>query len=116
MKKSKKGGFIVTAELVMISTILVIGMIVGLVVVRDAVVAEMEDVAESIGDMNQSFQYKGIVADLNAGEPATAAAAWSDAEDDEAGDELTVGANTESLDYTVVVATPNEETDNTIIP
>jgi len=116
MKKNrKKGGFIVTAELIMIATILVIGMIVGLIVVRDAVVAEMEDVAESIGDLNQSFQYRGIVSLGSVGLPSTAASAWGDAEDAVAGDDV-LGNAAQSIDYAVVVATPNVEDDNTYTP
>ena len=83
--KSKKGGFIVTAELILIATVLVIGMLVGMVVVRDAVVAEMDDVAESIGDMNQSYIFNGITA-ANDSEPLTNGGQWQDEEDIAAGD------------------------------
>ena len=58
--KKKQGGFIVSAELVFIVTILVIGLIVGWVAVRDAVVAELGDVAEAIGAVDQSYIYVGI--------------------------------------------------------
>jgi len=61
MKKQKKeAGFIVSAELVLIATILVIGMIVGMVAIRDATVAEMGDVAEAIGAIDQSYSFEGI--------------------------------------------------------
>ena len=62
MKKQQKGqaGFIVSAELVLIATIMVIGLIVGMVAIRDAVTAEMHDVAESIGSMDQSYYFDGI--------------------------------------------------------
>ena len=52
-------GFIVSAELVLIGTILVIGLVVGLVEVQNAVIAELNDVADSIGSVNQSFFYSG---------------------------------------------------------
>lgn len=58
--KKKQGGFIVSAELVFIVTILVIGLIVGWVAVRDAVVAELGDVAEAIGAVDQSYEYVGV--------------------------------------------------------
>ena len=63
MKKQaqkKQGGFIVSAELVLIATILVIGLIVGMVAIRDAMTAEMGDVAEAIGSLDQSYSFDGI--------------------------------------------------------
>ena len=45
---SDEAGFIVSTELILIATILVIGMLVGLVSVRDQVVQELADVAEAI--------------------------------------------------------------------
>ena len=62
MKKfwSDEAGFIVSAELVLIATILVLGMIVGLVSVRDQVVQELGDIAIAIGVINQSYSFSGI--------------------------------------------------------
>ena len=55
-------GFIVSAELVLIATILVIGMITGLTSVRDAVITELADVGGAIGAINQSYTYGGASA------------------------------------------------------
>jgi len=55
-----EAGFIVSAELVLIATILVLGMIVGLVSVRDQVVQELGDVAIAFGLLNQSYSFSGI--------------------------------------------------------
>jgi len=55
-------GFIVSAELVLVATILVIGMIVGLSQVQHAVVQELADVACAIGSLNQSYGYTGFSA------------------------------------------------------
>jgi len=55
-----ESGFVVSTELVLIATILVIGMITGLVSVRDQVVQELEDVAVAIGNINQSYEYYGL--------------------------------------------------------
>jgi uncharacterized membrane protein len=52
-------GFVITTELLLIVTILVIGLIVGMVVVRDAVIQELGDVAAAIGALDQSYQYNG---------------------------------------------------------
>ncbi len=54
-----ESGAILSAELVLIMTILVIGMIVGLSELQDAVVNELNDVGEAIGSLNQSFFYHG---------------------------------------------------------
>jgi len=55
-----EAGFIVSAELVLIATILVLGLIVGLSQVQYAVVEELNDVAHAIGSLNQSFYYTGF--------------------------------------------------------
>jgi hypothetical protein len=55
-----EGGFIVSAELVLVATILVIGMIVGLTVLRNQVVQELVDVGQAIGSMSQSYALAGV--------------------------------------------------------
>ena len=52
-------GFILSAELVLISTILVLGMIVGLTSLQSSVVGELTDVSGAIRSLNQSYFYKG---------------------------------------------------------
>lgn len=54
-----EAGFIVSAELVLVATILVIGMIVGLVSLRNQVVQELVDVGQAVGSMTQSYAYAG---------------------------------------------------------
>ena len=53
-------GAIVSAEIMLVATILVIGMIVGLKSVRDSVVSELADVAQAIANINQSYCYSGV--------------------------------------------------------
>lgn len=55
-------GFVITAELILISTLLVLGLIVGMSSVQSAVVGELEDVGSAIGSLNQSYQYQGFAA------------------------------------------------------
>jgi hypothetical protein len=55
-------GFIVSSELIMLATILVIGLLVGLSSLRDAVVSELSDVGGSMQDLNQSYSLDGVVA------------------------------------------------------
>jgi hypothetical protein len=55
-----EAGFIISAELVLVATIVVIGMIVGLVVVRNQVVQELVDVGQAIGQLSQSYAFGGV--------------------------------------------------------
>lgn len=54
-----EAGFIVSAELVLVSTIVVIGMVVGLSEVSININNELEDVGSAFGSVNQSFCYAG---------------------------------------------------------
>jgi hypothetical protein len=54
---NEETGAVVSAELLLVGTILVIGTVVGLKSVRDSVVTELADVAQAIGNVNQSFSY-----------------------------------------------------------
>lgn len=58
-----EAGFIVSAELVLVATILVIGLIVGLSEVQHAVNSELNDVADAIGSLNQSYSFSGFTKD-----------------------------------------------------
>lgn len=53
-------GFVVSTELVLVATILVIGSIVGQATLRDAVIAELADTAEAINDINQSYSFTSV--------------------------------------------------------
>ena len=53
-------GFVVSIELVLVSTVAIIGLITGFTAIRDAVVSEVSDVGGSIQDLNQSYTFNGI--------------------------------------------------------
>ncbi len=53
-------GVILSAELVLIGTILIVGMVVGLVELQSAVVAELSDLGDALGNLDQSYQVPGI--------------------------------------------------------
>ena len=55
-----EAGFIVSSELVLIATIVVLAMIVGLSEIAHAVNQEMEDVASAFGSVNQTYRYDGL--------------------------------------------------------
>ena len=55
-----ENGFVVSAELILVSTITVLGLVVGLAEIRQAVAEELEDVASAIGSVNQGFCFSGM--------------------------------------------------------
>lgn len=55
-----EAGFIVSAELALVTTIAVLSMVVGLSEVAHAVNQELEDVAAAFGALNQSYHYSAI--------------------------------------------------------
>jgi hypothetical protein len=78
IRKSQRG-FIVTIELLLLATILVIGLIVGMVSLRDSVLAELSDVSEAIGALNQSYNILGVNNEANTA--ATSGSEWQDSFD-----------------------------------
>jgi len=55
--KNDENGFVVSGELVLVGTILVLGMIVGLSELSYGVNEELEDLGSAIGAVNQSYQF-----------------------------------------------------------
>jgi len=53
-------GFILSAELVLIATLCVIGLITGLTLVRDSVAGEFGDIAAAMRSLDQSYSYSGF--------------------------------------------------------
>lgn len=53
-------GFVITAELVLISTVLVLGLVAALSAVQTSLAGELSDVANSIGSLNQSYYTHGF--------------------------------------------------------
>ena len=49
----------ITAEWILLFTILVLGIITGLVAVRQAVISELTETAQAILALNQSFSFSG---------------------------------------------------------
>lgn len=61
INKNKKGqaGFVITVELLLIVTVLVMGMIAGWAKLRDQTVAELSDLGSAIGAIDQSYEIDG---------------------------------------------------------
>lgn len=55
-----EAGFIVSTELVLIATIVILGLIVGLGTLRNGVIQELADVSGSIGNINQGYNFAGL--------------------------------------------------------
>lgn len=53
-------GFVVSTELVLASTLLVVGITIGQVTLRDAVISELADTASAINSINQSYSYTSV--------------------------------------------------------
>src|SRR5262249_40062084 len=53
------GGALIATEWVFVATILVLGSITGLVAVRQAVISELEDFANAVLSLNQSYSFSG---------------------------------------------------------
>ncbi len=63
--KSNQVGFMLTTELVLLTTTLIIGSIVGLTSIRDALNAELIDVSNAINAANHSYAFDGYSSDQN---------------------------------------------------
>ena len=62
MKKfwNDEAGFVVSTELALIATVLVLGMVVGLTSIRDQVVQELADFAGMVAMLQQSYSFSAI--------------------------------------------------------
>ncbi len=56
----KQQGFVISAEIILVATIMVLGMVVGLTSVRDGIVTELADVGEAIGAISQTYLFNGV--------------------------------------------------------
>ena len=110
--RRKQAGFIVTLELLLISTVLIIALIVGWVAVRDGILMELGDLSEAIGALNQSYSVSGA---QNASQTAqTLGSAFSDAIDTFA--DTGLGNASSEFTFALNVATPSEDDVITITP
>jgi hypothetical protein len=71
-------GFIVSAELILVATIAVLGVVVGLSEIAYGVNNELEDVASAFGSVNQSFYVNGVHSE---GKACTAGSEYEDDQD-----------------------------------
>jgi len=57
---NEQDGAIVSAEVMLVGTILVLGAIVGLKSVRDSVVTELADFGQALANVDQGYCYSGV--------------------------------------------------------
>ncbi len=55
-----ESGVILSAEIVLVGTILVLGMIVGLVELQCSIVGELSDLSSAFGNLSQSYNTSGF--------------------------------------------------------
>jgi len=72
-----EAGFVVSSELVMVATVMVVGMLVGMTTVRDQVVQELADVADAISEIDQSYSFGSVTGHTS----STAGMTFNDTED-----------------------------------
>jgi Flp pilus assembly pilin Flp len=72
-----ENGVIISAEMILVLSIVVIAVVAGLATLRDAIVTELADVGAAIGSQDQSFVYTGVVAHS----AATAGSSFTDTPD-----------------------------------
>jgi hypothetical protein len=57
--RTGQSGFVVTAELLLITTVLGLGLLTGMTKLRDQTLAELSDTGSAIGAINQSYTMDG---------------------------------------------------------
>jgi Flp pilus assembly pilin Flp len=79
-----EAGVILSAEIVLIGTILVLGMIVGLVELQCAVVGELSDLGDAFGNLDQSYQTSSVTSSKSTYgfKAATYGASYNDQQDE----------------------------------
>ena len=59
-------GSVISAELLLLATTLLLGLLAGFVAIRDAAVSELSDVAGAFQDINQSYTTNGVAGNSSA--------------------------------------------------
>lgn len=72
-----EAGFVVSTEMVLVATIVVIGLITGLTTIRDQLSTELADIADAISEVDQSYSFGAITAHAS----STSGTIFNDAED-----------------------------------
>jgi hypothetical protein len=71
-------GIVYSMDLILISTVLVLGTIVGLVCLRNQVLQELNDVANAVGSLDQSYSYSSRTITSGSFSASVAGASYTD--------------------------------------
>lgn len=97
--KRKQAGFVMTAEVLLVTTVLAIGLITGLVKVRDQALSELVDTGQAVGSIDQSYTLDGTT--WNATTAISSGAGFSFLDDpDTAANNGNVGGDQQVITYT----------------
>lgn len=75
-------GFLVSAEMVLVATIVVLALVVGLSEIAVALTTELDDIGNAIGALNQSYSFSGFTAIDTKVKSFYAGSRFNDATDD----------------------------------
>ncbi|MEY4636369.1 MAG: hypothetical protein RJA55_2167 [Acidobacteriota bacterium] len=103
-KRRRQSGFVLSTELLLVTTILAVGLISGLTSLRDNVISELSDTGDAIGSISQSFTYLGTQWTTTGGNniAATSSFGFTDAADNAAN---MVGGDTNYVVYAGAAST-----------
>jgi hypothetical protein len=76
---NNEAGFVVTVEMILVATVLVIGLVSGLTLLRDAILGELSDTAASFGNVNQTMAIAGMTYTDGASLSGSASSLYQDA-------------------------------------
>jgi len=77
---SDDSGFLLSSESVIVGTLLVLGLVVGLTEVRNAVVQELGDYSQAVAWLSQDYAYTSVSSD-NIADLGTSGSLFSDTEE-----------------------------------
>jgi len=75
-------GVILSTEIVIVGSVLVVGLITGMATLQEAVNGELEDLAGAIGSLDQSYSYSGQETDCKKCHACTAGSWYRDVRED----------------------------------
>src|ERR1051326_4525991 len=108
MRKDKKqAGFVVTAELLLVTTILGIGLVTGMSKLRDQVISELSDTGDAIGSINQSYSVAGTT--WTGGNTVAEVASFEFVDTTDTATATTVGGDNQNVAYKAAVAVGTDQ-------
>lgn len=73
-----EAGVLATTDLLLLTTLLVLGMLVGLTTLRDSVVQELADLGSAVGSLDQSYSFANATITINGNTFSVAGSSFGD--------------------------------------